>query len=295
MKFLTAILTSGNLRLLGRALNSVSSCDPEDVVIIVNTLDEEFVEELNRSEISTVYPIVRTESNGLPGKGHQSVLDYFLTTDATHLIKIDGDDFLLPDGHRGIRHTLLAKPDSDALGLVGERFRIPYQNGWLILHLGVVDQNTMIQDAGLPVTSDLLYWLHRLTSVSGTADTWFDRIVCYSRKGAELARYSETMPCVVDVQMNSALKLKAGDGELNYTQLYDPSIYLYEKKHSFGASSKFMHNPKEMLEMFFSRFTEEEQLRLEEYFLPLLVSNVDISNEEVTRIVEENDQLFELT
>ena len=56
-----------------------------------------------------------------------------------------------------------------------------------------------------------------------------------------------------------------------------------------------MHNPNEMLDMFFDRFTKEEQLKLEEYFLPLMVSNADISSEEVTRIVEENDQLFELT
>lgn len=292
MKFLTAVLTSGNLKLLGRALHSLESQD--NVVIIVNTLDEDFFAELNRSEISNVYPIVRTESNGLPGKGHQSVLDYFLTTDYTHLIKIDGDDFLLPGGHTAIRHTLCAKPDVDALGLVGEILRIPNGHKWDLVDFSVIDQQTMVAEAGKTLTADLIYWLTRLTSVSGTENFWFDRIVCYSRKGAELARYSETLPCTVDVQMNCGLKLKAHAGELNYSLLADPSIYLYDRVFSFGASSVLLDNPVGMVDAFFDCFTKEEQGLLETYFLPVLNPNVSVSKEQLKQCVRQADIDFEL-
>ena len=292
MKFLTAVLTSGNQKLLARALHSLEGQD--DVVVIVNTLDDDFYACLMRSEISTVYPIVRTESNGLPGKGHQSVLDYFLTTDYTHLIKIDGDDFFLPGGHTGVRHTLCAKPYVDALGLVGEVLRIPVGRGWDLVDFSSIDQQTMVAEAGKTLTADLIYWLSRLTSVSGTENFWFDRVVCYSRKGAELARYSETLPCVVDVQMNCGLKLKHHAGELNYSLLTDPSIYLYDKLLSFGASSVFMNDPVGMVDAFFDRFTVEEQGLLEDYFLPVLNPNVSISLDEVRQHVRGKDEEFEL-
>ena len=292
MKFLTAVLTSGNLKLLGRALQSLESQD--NVVIIVNTLDDDFFAELNRSEISTVYPIVRTESNGLPGKGHQSVLDYFLTTDYTHLIKIDGDDFLLPGGHTAIRHTLCAKPDVDALGLVGEMLRIPVARSWDLTTFADLTPERLAVSGNKTLTSDLLYWLSRLSSVSGTENFWFDRIVCYSRKGAELARYSETLPCTVDVQMNCGLKLKAHAGELNYSLLLDPTIYLYDRYFSFGASSVLMDDPVGMVDAFFDRFTVEEQGVLENYFLPVLNPNVFASKEQLVQIVDKADTDFEL-
>ena len=292
MKFLTAVLTSGNLKLLGRALHSLESQD--NVVIIVNTLDDDFFAELNRSEISTVYPIVRTESNGLPGKGHQSVLDYFLTTDYTHLIKIDGDDFLLPGGHTAIRHTLCAKPDVDALGLVGEVLRIPLARSWDLTTFADLTPERLAVSGNKTLTSDLLYWLSRLSSVSGTKNFWFDRIVCYSRKGAELARYSETLPCTVDVQMNCGLKLKAHAGELNYSLLLDPTIYLYDRYFSFGASSVLMDDPVGMVDAFFDRFTVEEQGLLENYFLPVLNPNVFASKEQLVQIVNKADTDFEL-
>lgn len=292
MKFLTAVLTSGNLKLLGRALHSLESQD--NVVIIVNTLDEDFFAELNRSEISTVYPIVRTESNGLPGKGHQSVLDYFLTTDYTHLIKIDGDDFLLPGGHTAIRHTLCAKPDVDALGLIGEILRIPLGRGWDLANFSDLTPERLAVSGNKTLTSDLIYWLSRLSSVSGTENFWFDRIVCYSRKGAELARYSETLPCTVDVQMNCGLKLKAHAGELNYSLLLDPTIYLYDRYFSFGASSVLMDDPVGMVDAFFDRFTVEEQGVLENYFLPVLNPNVSVSKEQLIQIVQQVDADFEL-
>lgn len=292
MKFLTAVLTSGNLKLLGRALHSLESQD--NVVIVVNTLDDDFYAELNRSEISTVYPIVRTESNGLPGKGHQSVLDYFLTTDYTHLIKIDGDDFLLPGGHTAIRHTLCAKPDVDALGLIGEILRIPLGRGWDLANFSDLTPERLAVSGNKTLTSDLIYWLSRLSSVSGTENFWFDRIVCYSRKGAELARYSETLPCTVDVQMNCGLKLKAHAGELNYSLLLDPTIYLYDRYFSFGASSVLMDDPVGMVDAFFDRFTVEEQGVLENYFLPVLNPNVSVSKEQLIQIVQQVDADFEL-
>lgn len=291
MKFLTAILTSRDLRLLGRALDSVS--DVDNVVIILNTLDEEYAKELYRSEISTVYPIVRTESNGLAGKGHQSVIDYFLTTDCTHLIKIDGDDFLLPNGHQKIVDTFKKNPSIDVLGLLGDVVRARSQDGWNTFSVDDMTFQDIIVGTGVTVEPEVFEWLHRWTSVAGNENFYWDRIVAFSRKGAENTKYSEDLWVAVDTQMNCSLKLKAYKGELNYTQLLDRSIYMYDRIFSIVSKST-LDNSTELCEKYFSRFTEEEQDLLEEYFLTLIVGDDTIDKQKINDLIRQKDVEFEL-
>jgi len=291
LKLLTAILTSGNLPLLGRAIDSVK--DVDDVVIIVNTLDEDYVKELYRSEISTVYPIVRTESNGLAGKGHQSVIDYFLSTDYTHLIKIDGDDFLLPNGHHKIVETIKRNPSVDVLSSLGDIFRVKVGDQWSIQYCDEMSFSDIVFGTGASVENEVFEWLHRWTSVGGNENFYWDRIVVFSRKGAENTKYSESLWVQSDTQMNCSLKLKAHKGELNYTQLLGRDIYVYDRLFS-SASKTVLSDPIELCDKFFERFTEEEQDLLEEYFLPVIVLEDTLDKRNIIDIIKQKDMEFEL-
>lgn len=103
-KYLVSILCSSNIRLVKESLNSVlnqENFDDYDIFLIVNTLNDQFYQdiiyEFNKHNYTKLKKIIRTESNGSPGKGHNSVLNTFYRDyKYENLIMLDGDDFLYP-------------------------------------------------------------------------------------------------------------------------------------------------------------------------------------------------------
>lgn len=96
---LVTLLTSSGIKYLKESVNSILGQKytnfQYNLVIVVNTLNDSYYDLVKKT-----FPnieIIRTESNGRPGKGHNSVINYF--SDNSHydyLIPIDGDDFLYP-------------------------------------------------------------------------------------------------------------------------------------------------------------------------------------------------------
>ena len=80
IKLLIAVLTSSNLLALKESIKSIENQKNTKIkyqlVIIVNTLNDSYYEEV-KSNIKKKYKIIRTKSNGYPGKGHNSVLEFF--------------------------------------------------------------------------------------------------------------------------------------------------------------------------------------------------------------------------
>ena len=83
MKVLVTILTSYNIDLLERCVNSILNQYivplKYDIKIVVNTLNEEYVPIVMNKYKNTDIEIIKTESNGYPGKGHNSVFNLFRT------------------------------------------------------------------------------------------------------------------------------------------------------------------------------------------------------------------------
>ena len=102
--YLVCILCSSNIKLVNESFKSVinqENFDDYDIFIIVNTLNDEFYQdimyEFNKNKYSKLKKIIRTESNGSPGKGHNSVLNIFYRDyKYENLIMLDGDDLLYP-------------------------------------------------------------------------------------------------------------------------------------------------------------------------------------------------------
>src|SRR6056300_1202606 len=99
VKYLVGILCSCNVPLLKESFFSVvnqENFDDYEIIIVVNTLNEEFYQdvmyEFGKHNYTKLRKIVLTESNGSPGKGHNSVLKIF-NRDLRYenLIMLDGD------------------------------------------------------------------------------------------------------------------------------------------------------------------------------------------------------------
>lgn len=123
MKLLVTLLTSNDLPRLKRLINSfLNQVDTRGIftevrcVIVVNTLSDEYYQEVLRSNLP--FPVVRTESNGRPGKGKNSCLDLFLNSDFDFLSQIDGDDILYPTFLRSLEEHISRMPCLDVLGVI---------------------------------------------------------------------------------------------------------------------------------------------------------------------------------
>ena len=101
MKVLSLILTSSKLDLLERCYDSIVNQDPHGfeltIKIIVNTLNDKYYQQVVK-KYSKLVEVVRTESNGRPGRGHNSCLEYYRQhqDEYDYFSMIDGDDMYYP-------------------------------------------------------------------------------------------------------------------------------------------------------------------------------------------------------
>lgn len=138
MKFLSIILTSSKFDLLVRCLKSVINQRKVNfeykIIVNVNTLNEDYYKlvldkipkffNLKKSNIE----IVRTESNGRPGKGHNSCLKLFKEKkEYDYLTMIDGDDLYYPVAFQRFELFLKKYPNLDLLHLMLND-RVHFQN-----------------------------------------------------------------------------------------------------------------------------------------------------------------------
>ena len=116
-KFLVTLLTSSNSKLLKLVYNTVVNQKWHNldytIVIVVNSLNSDYYEEVYKEFENIDVEIIETESNGKPGKGHNSLFEIFRNKiQYDYLIPIDGDDFLYPYAfHQLSKSILLKKPD----------------------------------------------------------------------------------------------------------------------------------------------------------------------------------------
>lgn len=112
MNILVAILTSSKTDLARLCYDSVASQHPPaDIVVIVNSTNPRHMEDI-RYQMPAGTNILETESNGNPGKGHNSVLRYFQKyPEYDYCVIVDGDDFLYPRALSRLQQYLLYEPD----------------------------------------------------------------------------------------------------------------------------------------------------------------------------------------
>lgn len=113
-KLLITLLTSSNIDYLKATYTSVKNqmeCNIDfKIIIVVNTLNKDYYSQVNNYFKEA--EVVETESNGFPGKGHNSLFKIFNQyTDYEYLLPLDGDDFLYPCALKKLGIYLNYKPD----------------------------------------------------------------------------------------------------------------------------------------------------------------------------------------
>lgn len=113
-KILITLLTSSNINALKCSYNSVINQTnikySYDICIVVNTLNETYID-IVKEAFPTNY-IIQTESNGKPGKGHNSLFSIFNHSKKyDYLLPLDGDDFLYPGALSRLEIYMSYTPD----------------------------------------------------------------------------------------------------------------------------------------------------------------------------------------
>lgn len=229
MSILICILTTAKIDKLERCINSaLQQVNPKNVVVVINTLDISYATEAQA--LSSAYGIdsVVTESNGKPGKGKNSLIKYFLSTDFNHVIPVDGDDMLLPNAVDKLVQICNDR-NPDVIGLI---------NGLTLLY----DERMSVEDwqkhdtyfkrgfDSIDPKNYKKFNLHiaKIRRTSVEYDNMFNRFVLISRKAASFINYDEELAGAEDIKQGLLLKLMYRENKLNYLLLSSQDIYLYD-------------------------------------------------------------------
>jgi len=238
VKYLVGILCSSNVRLLRETVNSVTNqinFDDYHIFIVVNTLDEVFYQDVIRefgyNKHEKLKKIIRTESNGSPGKGHNSVLEIFYNNyNYENLIKVDGDDFLFPYAIERI-NNIQTEEKSDVITLVGNCsvsntiFKYNKQRK--------VDPDTDMYCRDYNI--QLGFHIQEVNNIR-QIDDGFDtltitplRLLCVNRKilSKYMKLYNDEMYKGVDIEYCVIFYKELRNPDYKITHLSDPYIYLY--------------------------------------------------------------------
>jgi cellulose synthase/poly-beta-1,6-N-acetylglucosamine synthase-like glycosyltransferase len=231
MNMLVALLTSRDVEKLKRCIESVLP-QTSDVVVVCNTLDFSFVEQARSVAEEYNVEFLVTESNGTPAKGKNSVLEYFNTTDYTHLMQIDGDDYIMPDAIEKINSIVEQNPEVDVIGIThnymlfqGKEYTLRdfFRSQEIYEFAGAVEKGHQIN----------LFSLGKF--MASTLN--FNRMVLYSKKATNSFKFDLEFYGSEDVVAYFELYYNPN---INYV-LTDEHIYIYDME-SGGNFQDFLKN-----------------------------------------------------
>ena len=239
VKYLVGILCSSNIPLLRESLNSVinqQNFDDYHIFIIVNTLNEVFYQDVIRefgyNKHDKLKKIIRTESNGFPGKGHNSVLDIFYKNyKYDYLIKLDGDDFLFPTAIERINNVQVTE-NSDVISLLGNCSVINTGFNYSKEYKRDPDTNIRVMDYKIQMgfeikeVGNIMQIDESINTLDGGTPM---RLLCLNRKILDKYKklYNEDMFKCVDIEYCVIFYRELYEPNYKITHLTDPYVYLY--------------------------------------------------------------------
>lgn len=258
VKLMAMVLTSSHSCYAERAVKSIIEQHPNDyftysIFVNVNSKNPGYYAEVF-SLMQEKYPqvtVIQTESNGYPGRGHNSCFEIFRNhPEYDYLAMIDGDDLFFPVAFQQYAKLLVAKPETDIAHLmindnittrVKDHQNIKL-NGNFYLYTAANAQTNWWQS--LPIENPYVKPLIQCRTPS--------RIVLASRKVFDTdipIIYSEDCKLYDDYLAFLSIVENESQGKLNTVALSDPTIYCYNAENDEGATLNFT-----------SKFHNEEQL-----------------------------------
>lgn len=267
MSFKYYVLTSGNIRTLERQFATLK---PNETVVIINTLNEEYAEIATRFCVSNDIEHYVTESDGTPSTGKNSLLDKFLESDNEYMVQVDGDDYITPYGRNLYRTVALGDSPPDIICLANQLSVQTPQEGFFDLFSKQVDSRSVKKEHFFIPVKHTALWTHDLTQRTprsyvpkvkeqeirkmmrngipeDTAKEWLlnrkvaeeytveygdmmntlNRLVFYSRKGAEHTRFDINHKIGEDALQYYKLKKLSYDGVLDMQVRNERPKYSY--------------------------------------------------------------------
>ena len=108
-----------------RSVRAIKSCYLQSnhnleygVHVVINSLDENFVDEIVGFCLVNNIDYTISESDGTPSTGKNAVFDVFKNSDYTHLSQLDGDDIFYPAFLTQTQRHLTKYPNTDVLSTI---------------------------------------------------------------------------------------------------------------------------------------------------------------------------------
>lgn len=241
---LITLLTSSNIEHLKASYQCVINLQPcetidHDVYIVVNTLNYDYYKNVIKS-----FPtanIIRTDSNGRPGKGHNSLLTLFKNkTEYDYLLPVDGDDFLYPNALN--RLELYLKYNPDLLFLPYTDTLTPIFPG-VALHCSLLDKCYITFTQYLKNIREIWYdgkqspFVYNINNCNTPG-----RLALCSRKALNMdLSYDEDMKWFDDFNLFlQAFDETVVSNNYNIFMIEETNIYLYNRLNEDSVSAKFL-------------------------------------------------------
>lgn len=286
------VLVNKSMDCLKRQFNTFNF---NEIVVVINTLDEEFKSEAVQFCSDNNIEHYVTESDGTPGTGKNSVIKLFLGSNNEYMVHIDGDDFMTPYGrnlYRAISHSpncpdLIAlynqpsmyhyrfqqfvdKIDSnDAVGEIEHAF-FPHQYEILFdnvlndiqlqHHMKWYQERYHMTPEKSERLSRIRLHLEQLYIDYGDGNEAFNRMVFFSRKAAELINYTNQLQVGEDTVEYYKMKQKALQGQLDMRVRDERQGYTYV----------YMEDTDGIVSIGHRKRSEEELSRTWDWLEPLL-------------------------
>jgi hypothetical protein len=251
-KILVSILTSSNAKLCKLTYNSILTQNEHElnytVEIVVNSLKVDYYMEVEQEFIGINIKIVKTQSNGFPGKGHNSVLKRFQTqSEYDYCMLIDGDDFYLNNAFSRISHYLNYKPDVLFLCFTDNLSLTCVENSphisirvkcFLNYNINDITYNLWLTTKGGKSMNPFTNNINKLNTVG--------RPLLFSRKALSYdVYYDETLELFDDFIVFMKCFEQCLLGNLKVFGVVDSEIYLYNQLYIDRASNRYSQRERE--------------------------------------------------
>lgn len=230
-KFLVGVLTTIDAQKAKRCVDSIQ-CKDVDIIVIVNSFDPNYLKQVEESCVG--HTVIQTDCNGTPGQGKNSVLDYFIQSNAEYLFPIDGDDYYIVGGVKQlIRYINVLEPDDvpDVLGQLENKLTYEgKETTW--------EEFSKIIPSSTFATKSRKNWriLKQLNKLAEDILP-FNRFLVLSSHAAKSFRYNEKLKAADDVL--ASFELYSQTPEINYLLLRGKSLYHYDL-HDEGTLHSFV-------------------------------------------------------
>lgn len=242
MKVFVLILTSSQLNLAKRCyksiLNQQSVSFKYDIGVVINTLNKDYETKCYDYFKSLNLKVYKTESNGYPGKGHNSLLKVFENEhEYDYCIMIDGDDLFYPYAFKQFEQIYIRKPKTDIVHLmINDNISCTEKDhmyaklkGNFKLYSALNHQENWWKEKG--INNPFKQPLQQCRTPS--------RILLISRNALKYIKYCEECKLYDDYLAWLLLVESQYNNKLNTIALSDPTIYCYNAINDDSATHNF--------------------------------------------------------